>query len=90
MATTVVNTIEVKNISAQVIPIFVQPLVNSPIYKPQGGWAQVISKASLEAENSRFDIASLRQMAKNKLIQYNNLQRIMTLPPITGTDITGV
>jgi hypothetical protein len=85
MATTVISTIEVKNISAQVVPIYVQPLANSPIYKPQGGWAQVVSKASLEAENSRFDIAGLRQMAKNKLIQYNNLQRIVTLPPVTGS-----
>ena len=84
--TTTVDTIIIKNTSAQMVPIFVQPRPLSPIYKPQGGYAQIQVGAALEVENDRVDIASLRQISNNQLIDLTYVQRVVTVVHPGGTE----
>lgn len=86
MATTLVDTLEVKNLTNQLVTIYVQPLANSTIYLAAGGNAQLPGQASLEAEESRFDKAQLRQMANNGVVETTALRRSVT---VTGTPGTG-
>lgn len=85
MATIIVDTIEIKNLTAQIIPFFVKPRPNSPIYKPAGGQVQLVGHASLEAEDDRFDLAQLQLLRNNKVIQTNNLKRVITTTITGGT-----
>lgn len=79
MSTTLIDTIEVKNISPQIVQIYVQPVPNSPIF-PKSGNIQLKSQASLEAEERRFDRSQLRQLRLNKLIDTNTFKRLVSSP----------
>ena len=74
MATTIVTTIKVDNVSNQIVIINVQPLSTSTIFTESGQIA-VQPGASLEAEDNRFDLAQLRSMNKNNVIEFMSLRR---------------
>lgn len=82
---TLVNTIQVKNLKSQICPLFVKPLAGSPIYKPEGGQANIQGFATLEAEDSRFDKAQLEQLRRNGIVDTTNLTRTITLTIIGGS-----
>lgn len=89
MAYTLIDTIQVKNISAQVIPINIAKLVNSPIQSAHGN-IQLTSQSSIEAEDNRFDISQLRSLRDKKLITTESFRRRVniTSDSSAGTDVT--
>jgi hypothetical protein len=82
---TLVNTIQVKNLTGQVITVFITPLANSPIFNPAGGHVRIQGNATLEAEDSRYDKAQLEQMRRLRQIDTTNLTRSINLLVIGGS-----
>lgn len=83
--TALIDTLEVKNISQQVVTIYVAPLQGSPIYKPAGGQAQLQPAVSLEAENNRLDSGQLRNLQNNNLITVVALKRQVQIVTPSGS-----
>lgn len=67
---TLVETVEINNISGQTIFVNVQPLPGSPIYTGSGNTI-IKSKARLQAESSRFDTKQLDNLRNLNLITYD-------------------
>jgi hypothetical protein len=84
MSSTLLNVINVKNISKQVVPIPVKARSSSPI-TTFSGTLQLQAEGSFEAEDDRFDIAQLRSQANLGLISYEQTRRLVT----TDTGTTG-
>jgi len=84
MATTFVDTIQVTNISNQLVPINIQALVNSSIFTGSGQ-IQLASLAQVEAEDNRFDLSQLTSLRKKNLITTTSFRRQVT---VTGSDAT--
>lgn len=86
MATTLVDTLEVKNISPQVVIVNVKSNPSSPFFT-QSGQVAIKPAASVEAENNRFDLGQIQQMQKNKVITANKFRRLVEIvvPPSSGS-----
>lgn len=88
MASTLVNTIQVKNISRQVIPINITKRVGSPIFT-KSGTIQLAPGRSVEAEDDRFDISQVRSLAKNNLLSFERFRRTVTIVEDDSSDASG-
>lgn len=84
MATTLIDTIEVKNISPQLIIVGVKADPTSPFFT-KSGQIKLSPAASLEAENSRFDLGQLQLMQNNKVITVNKFRRLVDIIIPTGS-----
>jgi hypothetical protein len=84
MGQTLINVITIKNIVKQVVPIPVQARNDSPITTFSGTF-QLQAGATFEAEDDRFDISQLRQMANINLINYEKNRRLVTTEDGTST-----
>jgi len=87
MAYTLIDTIQVKNISTQVLPINIKKQVGSSIQSAHGT-IQLSAGASIEAEDNRFDISQLRSLRSKKLITSDSFRRRVDVPDSSGTDVT--
>jgi hypothetical protein len=76
--TTFVNTMEVKNVSPQLVTFRIQPIASSTIYDKKGGNIHLLPATSIEAEESRFDLKQLEQIENNKLIKRTRYSRRIT------------
>lgn len=79
-----VSTIEIKNVSPQIIFIFVKPQSGSPIFSKSGNIALKPS-ASLEAEDNRFDLAQIRSIQDKKIIEVNRFNRLISVSASIGS-----
>lgn len=84
MAITFINTIQVKNISRQVVPLQIRSRINSPIFT-KSGLIQLVPEATVEAEDDRFDIQQLTQLRRNGLIETINFKRSVEVTIDSGT-----
>jgi hypothetical protein len=78
MANSIINTLEVTNISNQLLNIFVKERIGSSIFTKSGQIA-VKPKAKLEAEDDRFDLSQIRQMQKLNLITTQKNRRLVAI-----------
>lgn len=85
MATRIVTTLEIKNITNQLITLYVRPLSGSPFFLPAGGQAQIKGQASFVAEDSRFDRAQVQSLRKKKVIETQTVDRVVTVTDATGS-----
>jgi hypothetical protein len=76
--TTFVNTIEVKNVSPQLVIFRIQPMTGSTIFDSQGGNIRLQPATLVEAEESRFDLKQLELLENNKLIKRTRYNRRIT------------
>jgi hypothetical protein len=76
--TTFVNTMEVKNVSPQLVTFRIQPISSSTIFDNKGGNIRLQPGATVEAEESRFDLKQLEQIENNKLIKRTRYSRRIT------------
>jgi hypothetical protein len=70
MATTVVPTLKVTNISKQLVKVYIQPKIGSSIFNSKGGYVELQANTSVEAESNRFDQQQLAAASKNGLISF--------------------
>jgi hypothetical protein len=85
LGTTIVNTIKVTNISHQLVKVIVKAsTTTSPIFIPSGLIA-IQPRGVVEAEENRFDLQQLITMSNLKVISFERLKRIETIPPSTGS-----
>ncbi len=75
---TTIETLEVKNISQQIVPIFIKPKIGSPIYIPSGK-TDLAPGGSVVAEDARFDKKQLESIQRKKLIKVTPGQRQVNL-----------
>jgi hypothetical protein len=86
MATTFVDTVEVKNIGNQMVILNIKAVKSSSIFDKNGGNIQLVRNAIVEAEDNRFDLRQLAQMRKLGKIQTTNFSRqIEVTGSITGS-----
>ena len=78
MGYTLINTILVKNISTQDIPINIKKKTDSPITTKYGD-IHLQPGMSIEAEDNRWDISQLRSMANNKVIEYSKQRKAYSI-----------
>lgn len=79
-----ISTIEIKNVSPQIVFIFVKPKPGSPIFSKSGNIA-LKPAASLEAEDSRFDLAQVRSIQDKKIIEVNRFNRLVSASASSGS-----
>ena len=89
MATTpqqLIDVIQVKNISTQIVPIFVQRKVDSLITTVYGE-IKLQPETSFEAEENRFDLAQIISLQKKNLLSFQRFRRsyAITEEASTGT-----
>jgi hypothetical protein len=84
MGIALINTITVKNISKQVVPIDIKRYIGSIIFSKYGN-IQLAPERTVEAEEERFLLSQLRQLASAKVIEYSHGKRAID----TGTGTTG-
>jgi len=76
--TTFVNTMEVKNVSPQLVVFRIQPIDSSTIFDRRGGNIRLQPATTVEAEESRFDLKQLETLENNKLIKRTRYNRRVT------------
>jgi len=86
-ATALVDTLQVTNISSQVIPLNVKKLVGSQIFSGSGV-IQLQSKATVEAEDDRFDFSQVQQLRRLGLVTSVKFRRAVAAEGSGSTDIT--
>ncbi len=88
MATTLVDVIEVKNTSNQIVILYIKPQNHSPIFA-QSGQIKIVPNGSVVAEDNRFDQQQLISMQNNNLITLNRSRRIVGVTPSSGSSGSG-
>jgi hypothetical protein len=86
MAATFIDVIQVKNVSTQIVPFFVQRKTDSQITTVYGE-IKLQPEAVFEAEDNRFDLTQLTNLQKKNLINFTRLSRRIDLEE-TGTEAT--
>jgi hypothetical protein len=79
-----ISTIEIKNVSPQLVFILVKPQSGSPIFNKSGNIA-LKPDASLEAEDNRFDLAQIRSIQDKKIIEVNKFRRLISASASIGS-----
>lgn len=89
MATTLVRTIQVTNISQQLVVVHVVRKSDSQIFDRFGN-ISITPSTSIEAEDDRFQLAQLRSMQNNKVITFTKLTQLVTIqqPILTILEFT--
>jgi hypothetical protein len=84
MATTLVDVIEVKNTSNQIVILYIKPQNNSPIFA-QSGQIKITPNGSVVAEDNRFDQQQLISIQNNNLIILTRSRRVVGVTPSSGS-----
>ncbi len=82
MAIKLVNIVEVKNISGQIVILNVKALSGSTFFRPLGGNVTLKENVSITAEESRFDKTQLNQLRRKGVLTVNSSRRSVTATQI--------
>lgn len=74
MAYTLVNVVEISNISNQVIPVNVKKVSGSPFFDASG-LISLSSKNKIVVEAARVDLKQLQSLAKQKLLHIEEYRK---------------
>jgi len=74
MAYTLVNVVEITNISTQSIPINVKKVSGSPFFA-QSGQISIASTNKMVVESSRVDMKQLQSLAKKRLLHLEEYKK---------------
>lgn len=74
MAYTLVNVVEISNISNQTIPLNIKRVSGSPFFDASG-LISLTSKNKILVETSRVDLRQLQSLAKQKLLHLEEYKR---------------
>ena len=86
MPTSFVDTLEIKNISNQMITINIKSSTSGAIFDKNGGNITLGINISVEAEENRLDLQQISALRKLNLIQSTPFQRSTTITGSTGTE----
>ena len=88
--TTFVDTIEVKNVSPQLVIFRIKSVTSSSIFDKNGGNVHLQPATTVEAEEIRYDLKQIEILQNNKLIKTTRYNRRITRDESeTGSSASG-